>query len=138
MMLVWSRSLDTAASLCQKPGGMAEIAIKHFQVHEYKSYLFRNFLQQTQFHTAAKQIQRDPLCAPPPPTPELLGEFRTAFRIELQPCTSSQLALQTQAQLMVVSFLPFHCPKGSVTWNTTVHVPVVHDALPRLFTVAWK
>ncbi|CAB1117476.1 unnamed protein product [Ectocarpus sp. CCAP 1310/34] len=32
MMLVWSRSLDTAESLCQKPGGMTEIAIKHFQV----------------------------------------------------------------------------------------------------------
>ncbi|CAM9635421.1 unnamed protein product, partial [Ectocarpus sp. 12 AP-2014] len=32
MMLVWSRSLDTAESLCQKPGGMTEIAIKHFQL----------------------------------------------------------------------------------------------------------
>lgn len=32
MMLVWSRSLDTAETLCEKPGGMTEIAIKHFQV----------------------------------------------------------------------------------------------------------
>ncbi|CAM9185901.1 unnamed protein product [Ectocarpus fasciculatus] len=32
MMLVWSRSLDTAESLCKKPGGMTEIAIKHFQL----------------------------------------------------------------------------------------------------------
>ncbi len=31
MMLVWSRSLDTAVALCKKPGGMTEIAIKHFQ-----------------------------------------------------------------------------------------------------------
>lgn len=34
MLLVWSRSLDTATSLCDKPGGMTEIAIKHFQVTE--------------------------------------------------------------------------------------------------------
>ncbi|CBJ30787.1 hypothetical protein Esi_0215_0030 [Ectocarpus siliculosus] len=32
MMLVWSRSLDTPESLCKKPGGMTEIAIKHFQL----------------------------------------------------------------------------------------------------------
>ncbi|CAM9820955.1 unnamed protein product, partial [Laminaria digitata] len=32
MMLVWSRSLDTAETLCEKPGGMTEIAIKHFQL----------------------------------------------------------------------------------------------------------
>lgn len=32
MMLVWSRSLDTVEALCEKPGGMTEVAIKHFQV----------------------------------------------------------------------------------------------------------
>ncbi|CAN0066224.1 unnamed protein product, partial [Pylaiella littoralis] len=35
MMLVWSRSLDTVAALCQKPGGMSEIAVKHFQARQY-------------------------------------------------------------------------------------------------------
>ena len=33
MMLVWSRSLDTVEALCEKPGGMTEVAIKHFQVN---------------------------------------------------------------------------------------------------------
>lgn len=32
VMLVWSRSVDTAVNLCEKQGGMTEIAIKHFQV----------------------------------------------------------------------------------------------------------
>lgn len=47
MMLVWSRSLDTAESLCKKPGGMTEIAIKHFQV-------FRN-MSDIENHTLVKQ-----------------------------------------------------------------------------------
>lgn len=48
MMLVWSRSLDTAESLCKKPGGMTEIAIKHFQV-------FRN-MSDTKNHPLVNQV----------------------------------------------------------------------------------
>lgn len=36
LLLVWSRSMDTVCSLCDKPGGMTAVAIKHFQVYKYR------------------------------------------------------------------------------------------------------
>lgn len=54
MMLVWSRSLDTAAAVCQKPGGMSEIAIKHFQARQYVQF------------TTWYSIRYPVFCQPPP------------------------------------------------------------------------